>query len=76
MSELKLQLYSGSYEKQWLTDAGLLVVQWPESQELSEFGKDWHEHCFLINDEVGLSAYGSAAYVVQSSWYENCSNSN
>lgn len=76
-NELKLQLFSGGYEKQWLTDSGLLVVQWPESQELCELGEDWHEHCFLINDEEGLSVYGSAAYVVQSNWYnENCNNSN
>ena len=77
IEEVELQLYTGDYSTESMQDYGLEIVRWPESQELSELGKDWYEHCFLVNDEEGISAYGSAAYVVQSSWYnENCNNSN
>lgn len=39
------------------------IVRWPESQDLMEI-KGFDTECTLINDEYGLSMYGSAAYFV------------
>lgn len=45
-----------------------IVIQWPESQYLMEF-KDWQKHCYLINDNLGITEFGSSAYFVEEDWY-------
>lgn len=45
-----------------------VVITWPESQMLFEL-KGFRENCSLINGEVGLKVYGSAAYLVDEEWY-------
>lgn len=71
IEEIELQLYTGGYDTESLQDCGFEIIQWPESQELCELTKDWTNHCYLINDEDGLCKFGSAAYVVESHWYNN-----
>ena len=47
----------------------MTIVTWPESQDL--FGcSNYREHSKLINGEVGLKIYGSAAYLVEKEWWE------
>lgn len=41
-----------------------------ESQMLSEM-KGFRENCSLINGEIGLEVFGSAAYLVDKDWYNN-----
>lgn len=46
-----------------------VVVEWPESQLL--FDKEgFRENAYLVNDEVGMETFGSAAYFVNKKWYE------
>lgn len=46
-----------------------IVVQWPEVQDLME--ESWFdEECFLVNDDNGLTQFGSSAYFVPKHRYE------
>ena len=65
----KLEIYGGPYDENTLKEEGLVVVAWPESQSIIERDRYW-EHARLINDETGLSLYGSSAYAVEREWYE------
>ena len=47
-----------------------VVITWPESQMLFEL-RGFRENCSLINGEVGLKVYGSAAYLVDEEWYNS-----
>lgn len=50
--------------------AEFIIVTWPESQELMD-EPGFQVNSFLINDEKGLKIYGSSAYFVNKTWYEN-----
>lgn len=43
------------------------VVTWPEVQLLMDL-EGFKEHSYLINDEQGLSDFGSSAYFVETEW--------
>ncbi len=47
-----------------------VVITWPESQMLFEL-KGFRENCSLINGDIGLKVYGSAAYLVDEEWYNS-----
>lgn len=49
---------------------GNIILQWPESQEIMD-KKGMENHCALINDEIGLAMFGSAAYVVDDAWFSH-----
>lgn len=49
-------------------DNEYIVIQWPEISELMDF-PDFDENCHLINDECGLSKFGSSSYFVKKSYY-------
>lgn len=66
----KLEMYNGSYNKRTLKKEGLCIVIWPESQDLFCKPNFW-EHAWLINDPYGLNRFGSSAYVVEESWFNN-----
>lgn len=45
------------------------IIQWPEIQDLME--KDgFRENAYLVNDEQGISEYGSSAYFVNKEWLD------
>ena len=48
-----------------------IVVQWPESQYF--IGQD---DCYLINSDYGIDVYGSSAYLVPVSLYEEITRTN
>lgn len=49
------------------TEDYYIVYTWPDSQNLK--GLDgFSENCFLVSDEVGLSAFGPEAYFVNVQW--------
>lgn len=55
-----------------------IVVLWPEVQDLMEL-EGFKEHSYLINDDQGLSDFGSSAYFVDEQWLAkvsrlNCNN--
>ena len=43
------------------------IIQWPEIQALME-KEGFQDNAYLINDEQGLSEYGSSAYFVNKEW--------
>ena len=45
-----------------------VVVTWPEIQNLMVF-EDFNENACLINDQPFLDEYGSSAYFVRESWF-------
>ncbi len=50
-----------------------IVVEWPESQKLMELD-GFRENSYLINDEQGISEYGSSAYFVNAEWLAKATN--
>lgn len=46
-----------------------IVVTWPETQMLFELD-DFRENAYLINDDQGLTDFGSSAYFVNKEWYD------
>lgn len=46
-----------------------IVVTWPDSQDLMGL-YNFEENSILINDEKGYDDFGSSAYFVRKSWYE------
>jgi hypothetical protein len=47
-----------------------VVVTWPECQKLFKL-KGFRENCSLINGDIGLKVYGSAAFLVDEEWYNS-----
>lgn len=45
------------------------IVRWPDVQSLMD-KPGFRENSHLINSEVGISEYGSSAYLVSSAWLE------
>ena len=45
-----------------------IVVTWPDIQNLMVF-EDFNENACLINDQPFLDEYGSSAYFVRESWF-------
>ena len=50
-----------------------VVVTWPESQDLMEI-EGFNENSYLVNDERGITDFGSSAYFVNKDWYDRNSN--
>lgn len=46
-----------------------IIVTWPESQVLEPM-EGFDSNAYLINDNIGLSEYGSSAYFVDEQWYK------
>lgn len=46
-----------------------IVVTWPETQMLFEM-EGFRENAYLINDDQGLTDFGSSAYFVNKEWYD------
>lgn len=46
------------------------VVMWPEVQELMEID-GFRENSYLVNDNKGISEFGSSAYFVDVDWLES-----
>ena len=65
-----MMIYEGVYDEDELEKKGLMVVCWPESQNLFLMD-NFRDHTYLIDDEEGLDLFGDAAYVVESDWYMN-----
>ena len=55
----------GVSESEWR----YIVVTWPDSQDLMEL-YNFEGNSILINDEKGYDDFGSSAYFVRKSWYE------
>lgn len=47
-----------------------IIITWPESQMLFEM-QGFRENCSLINGDIGLKVFGSAAYLVDKDWYND-----
>lgn len=47
-----------------------IVVTWPDIQYYMDL-PGFKEHSYLINDELGLETYGSSAYFIEETWYNN-----
>lgn len=47
---------------------GYEIITWPDSQVIME-ADDASDNAWLINDDEGLSLYGSCAYVVDVCWW-------
>lgn len=64
MKEISIWPYGYTDEELY----GYEIVTWPESQVIMDAdGAD--DEAYLINDEEGLSLYGSSAYVVSVAWW-------
>lgn len=50
-----------------------VIVTWPESQMFCE-KKDFRKNAELINSDKGLELYGSSAYLVKESYYNDVIN--
>lgn len=57
----ELKEWSGDYSAEALD--GYEIIMWPEVQTLFE-KEGFRDNSFLINDEDGMSMFGSSAYVV------------
>ncbi len=55
-------------------DTTYIVITWPEIQELQDVN-GFNENAYLINDEQGLTDFGSSAYFVNKEWYNKIINS-
>jgi len=67
-TEFLCEHWMGGYSKKELKERGCEIVEWPESQNIPEMDGA-SEHAWLINDPRGLKRFGSAAYVVESEWW-------
>lgn len=47
-----------------------IVVTWNDDIQFFMEQKDFDENAYLINDEKGLEDFGSSAYFVRKSWYQ------
>lgn len=47
-----------------------IVVTWPDSQHLMD-NLDFVDHCFLINDNLGIQKFGSSAYFCEVDWLKS-----
>ena len=44
-----------------------IIITWPESQELMDL-PGFRENSYLINDDKGITDFGSSAYFVRKGW--------
>lgn len=49
------------------------IIQWPEIQALME-KEGFQDNAYLINDEQGISEYGSSAYFVNKEWLDKATD--
>jgi hypothetical protein len=47
-----------------------IPITWPDIQDIQELD-GFIENSHLINDDFGLDVFGSSAYFVKESWYNN-----
>lgn len=47
-----------------------IIITWPESQDLMDV-EGFNDNCYLITDDEGLEKFGSFAFFVKESWYND-----
>lgn len=74
LNETEIEAYFDAVKslirKEMTEKYGNIIIQWPESQEIMN-KKGMENHCALINDDIGLTMFGSSAYVVDDEWFSH-----